>query len=328
MKKKNINLNKLILSKNNNKILFTPGPASLSNENLIGLEPCFGRGDASYDNIENFVLNKIKKIAGHDNIVKFQGSGSLALEVMGMNFLYGKVLIINSGYYSDRLYKMCLHAKEKYGYIKKIKYIDLKTAEKISEKFDWLYSCYTETSIGLKMPILKLKKISKKIKSYLMLDATASIGLEKDHHLADVIGFSSCKGLFGLTGGAFITYNKKPQNEINSFYLSLTSHLNKKMTGPYHTICSLYEVLKKHNDFKYSVKINKIRFVEKFKSYIDYTNDMQPLICTYVNKILKRKNKKTILYKSRGNISGSVVSHLGEVHLKKHSKAIILKNIL
>ena len=50
-----------------------------------------------------------------------------------------------------------------------------------------------------------------------MLDATASIGLETNHNYADVIGYSSCKGLFGLTGAAFIAYNEPPQNEINSF---------------------------------------------------------------------------------------------------------------
>ena len=29
------------------------------------------------------------------------------------------------------------------------------------------------------------------------------------------------------------------------------------MTGPYHSICSLYDVLKNYNDFKYAVTINK-----------------------------------------------------------------------
>ena len=100
------------------------------------------------------------------------------------------------------------------------------------------------------------------------------------------------------------------------------------MTGPYHTICSLYEILKKHNDFKYSVKINKIKFLEKFKKFVSLPNSMQPLICTYVNKKLIGKNQNTILYQSRGNIAGSVVSHLGEVHLKKKAKAEILKKYL
>ena len=48
----------------------------------------------------------------------------------------------------------------------------------------------------MKLPIEKLKT-SKRLKSKLMLDATASVGLEDNHDLADVIGFSSCKGLFG-----------------------------------------------------------------------------------------------------------------------------------
>ena len=82
------------------------------------------------------------------------------------------------------------------------------------------------------------------MRSKLALDATASIGLEKNHHLSDVSAFSSCKGLFGLTGASFIVFNEKPQNEIDSFYLNLFNHLNKKMTGPYHTIYSLNKILK------------------------------------------------------------------------------------
>ena len=51
-----------------------------------------------------------------------------------------------------------------------------------------------------------------------MLDATASIGLEPDHNLADVIGFSSCKGLFGPLA-AFIAYKCENKVSVNSFYL-------------------------------------------------------------------------------------------------------------
>ena len=59
--------------------------------------------------------------------------------------------------------------------------------------------CPVETSVGLKIPITKLNKLKKRCKAKLALDATASIGLEKDHGFADVLGYSSCKGLFGLT---------------------------------------------------------------------------------------------------------------------------------
>ena len=41
-----------------------------------------------------------------------QGSGSFALEAVSLNFLYGKILIVSTGYYSDRLYSLCLKAKK------------------------------------------------------------------------------------------------------------------------------------------------------------------------------------------------------------------------
>ena len=113
-----------------------------------------------------------------------------------------------------------------------------------------------ETSRGLKLPLKRIKR-AVELNSKIMLDATASIGLETDHDLADVIGYSSCKGLFGLTGAAFIAYNSPPDVEVDSFYLNLETHLNKGMTGPYHSICSLFNVLPQLDDFKLSVIENK-----------------------------------------------------------------------
>ena len=107
-----MNLKNFINKKNKKKQIFTPGPASLSLENLKSLEPCFGRGDKDYLKTENFVLNKLKRISGHDNIVRLQGSASLALEISILNFLNGNVLIINTGYYSDRLFYLANTAKK------------------------------------------------------------------------------------------------------------------------------------------------------------------------------------------------------------------------
>ena len=69
-------MKKLINKKNSNKILFTPGPASLSEANLVNLNPSFGRGDKLYEKTEKNVLSSIKKISGHKNIITTQGSGS------------------------------------------------------------------------------------------------------------------------------------------------------------------------------------------------------------------------------------------------------------
>lgn len=317
-----------VKQQNFKKKLFTPGPASLLSENISSLEPCFGRGDQKYEKIEKEVLKKILSISGQKKIARLQGSASFALEVMISNFLYGKVLIIKTGVYSDRLRYMCETSKLHFRYIREIKYIEFEHLENITEKFDWIIGCPVETSIGFRIPIKDLYKLKKRLKARLALDATASIGLELDHNLADVMGFSSCKGLFGLTGGAFICFNIKKNNEIKPFNFNLTNHLEKKMTGPYHSICSLYEILKNYNDFSYAVKINKKIFLKKMKNFLSYTNYHQPNLCTLINKKIKAKKNNIILYQSRADINGSVVCHLGEVHLKRKAKGKIFDNLI
>ena len=56
------NLNKFIIFQNKKKKIFTPGPASLLTENISSLQPCFGRGDSVYEQMETNVLNRLKKL--------------------------------------------------------------------------------------------------------------------------------------------------------------------------------------------------------------------------------------------------------------------------
>ena len=138
---------------------------------------------------------------------------------------------------------MANHYKKNFREIKKIESISWKKISTVESKYDWIFGCPTETSIALRIPIKSLYELKKKCKAKLALDATASIGLEDNHNLADVIAYSSCKGLFGLTGASFIAFNNSPEINMNSFYLNVQNHLDGKMTGPYHTILSLYDVL-------------------------------------------------------------------------------------
>ena len=84
---KNKKIQKFIKEVNQSKMLFTAGPASLTSENILGLAPCFGRNDSQYLKVEKKVLDKLKNISGHSKIVCLQGSGSLALEIVSLNFL-------------------------------------------------------------------------------------------------------------------------------------------------------------------------------------------------------------------------------------------------
>ena len=312
---------------NDSKFLFTPGPASLTKENILGLSPCFGRNDPKYLKIEKKVLTKLKNISGHKKIVRMQGSASFALELVSLNFLYGKILIVSTGYYSDRLFNLCVKAKRNLKKITKVSKINWNNLKDFSEKFDWVWACPTETSRGLKIPITELKEFSNKIKAKMALDATASIGLEHYHELGDVISYSSCKGLFGLTGGCFIAYNSDPKNKVNSFNLDINSHIEKKMTGPYHAILSLDKTLDVHKNLLNSVVVNKRKSLKIFKDKLIYNTENQPLLCTYANCKIGTKDKRVIFYKPRIKFSGSVICHLGEVHLAKYAKGKILDKI-
>lgn len=327
MIKKNKSIVSFVAEQNERKFLFTPGPAPLLSENLTGLRPCFGRGDNDYAKVEEQVLSALKAMTGHQHILCMQGSASLALEIMALNFLYGRVLVVSTGYYSDRLKWLSESALRRMGAVKEVISADWNNFDAVTGHFDWVFACYTETSCGLKLPIKSLSVLSKRLGARLMIDATASIGLETGHELADVIGYSSCKGLFGLTGASFIAFNEPATVEVDSFYLRMDTHLEKRMTGPYHAICSLVDVLPKHDDFRAAVVENKQVFLRRMKDHLILPLSHQPLLCTHVDCEIKSHDPRAILYKPRSNVKGSVVCHMGETHLGKAARADILNEL-
>jgi len=317
----------LVSSANAKKKLFTAGPASLLPENLTGIIPCFGRGDVEYLKLEDNVLTSLKLMSGHTKIARMQGSGSLALEIVATNFLCGNVLIISSGYYSERLEYLANSVCKNFGTIKNIDIMTFEEAKAAKIKYDWIWACSTETSVGMKTSIKDLKTLAKLSEASIALDATASFGLEEDHELADVISYSSCKGLFGLTGACFVAFNNTPKSDVQSFYLNLENHVNKKMTGPYHAIASLSDVLPIHETLKKTVQINKLKFMKTMSAFLTQPPERQPLLCTHVSVSIKAKSDDVVLYQPRNNLGGSIVCHIGEVHTKENCKANILDSL-
>jgi aspartate aminotransferase-like enzyme len=323
MSQKDQTIAQFVRTRNDQKKLFTAGPASLLPENLTGLRPCFGRNDADYAGLESMVLDLLKAMSGHDNIVRLQGSASLAMEVMALNFLYGRVLMVNTGYYAQRLSWLANSAQRRLGQVKNVVEVDWRQTGSIEGKFDWVFTCYTETSCGLKLPVEEMRALSERLGAKLMLDATGSIGLEPRHDLADVVGYSSCKGLFGLTGAAFIAYNEHPAVEVDSFYLRLQTHADKLMTGPYHTICSLADVLPNHDDFRAAVAENKNAFLDRVRDFLTVSQSHQPLLCTHISREIGSRDPLAVLYQPRSGVGGSVICHLGEVHLGGSARGAI-----
>lgn len=327
MTDKNQTLAEFAAERNAAKRLFTAGPASLLAENLSGLRPCFGRGDADYARVEEQVLGALKALSGHRQIARLQGSASLALEIMALNFLQGRVLTVSTGYYSDRLKWLAESAQRRTGAVREVVAVDWRELAGATGRFDWVLACYVETSCGLKIPIEDLDALAKRVGARLMLDATASIGLEPGHERADAIAYSSCKGLFGLTGAAFVAYNELPAVAVDSFYLKLDTHQQRLMTGPYHAICSLADVMPAHADFRAAVAENKRAFCRRLAAHLTQPAERQPLLCTHVDCEIASRDPRAVLYKPRSALAGSVVCHLGEAHLGRAARGAILDSL-
>ena len=57
----------------------------------------------------------------------------MAIEIGLLNFVRGKVLVVSTGFYSDRLYSILKMSKRKYNFIKKIDKIEYKNIGKIKK---------------------------------------------------------------------------------------------------------------------------------------------------------------------------------------------------
>ena len=300
------NAQRSITQKNNRKLMLTPGPAVVLYENLQYLKPLFGRGDDEYTSMSESVTNWIKRLSGQDEVVSMQGSATLALELAAHSFVSGKILLVSTGYYSDRLEKLLPNGCE----LTICKYEKL---DSIKGNFDWALCAYTETSVAFKVDLESVKNKANECKAKLYVDATGSIGLEDNHQLADVMAFSSCKGLFGLTGASFVTFKSDLNpKDLDTFYFNLNTQKNKMTTGPYHAIASLYGVIKKHNIFKQRVVNSKNTILEKYQDIVRESN--QPLLCTYLEGEVVPNDDSIVLYSPRSELSGSVICHFGEIH--------------
>ena len=299
------NAQRSITQKNNRKLMLTPGPAVVLYENLQYLKPLFGRGDDEYASMSESVINWIKGLSGQDEVVAMQGSATLALELAAHRIVAGKVLLVSTGYYSDRLEKLLPNDCE-------LTICEYEELDSIKGNFDWVLCAYTETSVAFKVDLESVRNKANECKAKLYVDATGSIGLEDNHQLADVMAFSSCKGLFGLTGAGFVAYKSDLNpKDLDAFYFNLNTHKDKMTTGPYHAIASLYGVIEKHNIFKQRVVNSKNTILEKYQDIVRESN--QPLLCTYLEGEVVPNDDSIVLYSPRSKLSGSVICHLGEV---------------
>jgi len=295
----------------NIKVTFCPGPGAIINDWFVAQKEFFGRGDKEYQYIKAQTLSWIKRISGQDEIIPISGSATTAAMVALNTFLTNKILIIKTGYYSDRWFNY-LKKNKKFKSLKYVNYDDFFKI-RLKERFDWIVFVYVETASCTKYDIKKVFEKKNQLKSRLLVDATASIGLEKNHNLADAIFFSSCKGLFGPTGLGFIGYKKKNKLiKSNDFWFDYETHKKSLYTLGYNCMASLYALSKNHGKYK-----KKLIFANQFMQPYSLLNKNNALIGIALKNKLKRKKikKNTIIYIPRRNPGYDVIFFLGIIKL-------------
>ena len=306
----------------NHKVTYCPGPGAVLSEWFTYQREYFGRGDHEYQILKEKTLNWLKKKAGQDIVVPIAGSGTTAAIVAINSFLQGKILIINTGYYSQRWsdYLKNTNLKNNFDFIDYEKFIDNNFKKKT---YDWVLFVYVETASCKKFNLKKVDKIRKKLGSKLIMDATASIGLENNHNLADVVFFSSCKGLLGPTGLGFIAYkNKTKVIKSKDFWFDLETHSNAKYTLGYNCMASLYGVSMKHNIYK-----KKILMAAKIMKKFTLQEHPLPKIGIPLKyDLIKKINKNIILYQPRKKPNYDVIFFLGITKFSFTDIKKILKN--
>ena len=231
-------------------------------------------------------------------------------------FLKRKILLINTGYYSERWINYLKKRK-----IKNLNIIDYKDIDKVRGKFDWIVFVYVETATCTKFNIKKIYIIKKKLGSRLLLDATASIALERNHELADVLFFSSCKGLKVPTGLGFIAFDKKIKKyKSNDFWYDYSTHADSKYTLGYNCISALHAISKKHKDYK-----KKIIFANEFLSKYAFQKSKPLIGCRLIHRLKNKNLSNTLFYQPRASVNFDLIFFLGIIKLNKSEIIKILK---
>ncbi len=283
------------------EFLMIPGPTPLPPRVVAAMtNPMINHRGPKFKKIFLESVDILKKILNTDDeLYMFGSSGSGAMELAVQNFsLRGdKVLVVDTGFFGQRFYEICLSfgrdpIRLKVPWGKSADVDEIVNVLQEEKDIKTVFITHNETSTGI---INDIEKICKKIKEtrdiLIVVDAVSSIGISeinmKDWDI-DVVVAASQKGLMSPPGIGMVALNKKAlnfalNNKVDSYYFSI-KELKKRFdvgepftTFPVSVMFGLREALdllmeeglqniyKRHENFKYlvreSLKITNLRFL-------------------------------------------------------------------
>ncbi len=304
----------IIQKRNSERPMLTPGPGNLHPECLLDLQPFFSRDDR-YEKLEAIVLERVTKLTGKDSVTTLQGSATTAIEVATSSFLSGNVVVITSGFYSQRMFDMLQKKRDclRLDSLSAVTYEDA-LKNRVPNKADWIVSAYTETADAFLVDLPCIAQLAEQLGAKLMLDATGSINLEQNHEVADVLMFSSCKGLGGLAGAGFIAYDRAMLDRLDDrpkeFILDLMTYIERRTTPPVHAISSLYALSQNFQRLGERVRLSKQCFIDRFMDRLIHRKENQPALCTMISGSLVLPESVVAYHPRNKTGETQVVCHL------------------
>ena len=217
--------------------LMIPGPIEVAPEVLeVMAEPLVAHYGKDWTAFYQETIGLLRKIFRTDgDVFLFPGSGSAGLDAALGSTLFpdGKVLILQNGFFSERLEEI---ARSYTPHVYTIKSsvsqsIDLEAVERTlqSESLDAVACVHCETSTGVLNPIQELAELCRFHGVLFIVDAVSSLGveaLEMDAWGIDVCISASQKGLEAPPGLGVIAVDKRAWDRINQvkgsgWYLNL-----------------------------------------------------------------------------------------------------------
>ncbi len=283
------------------EFLMIPGPTPLPPRVIAAMtKPMINHRGPKFKKIFSETIEILKKMINCDGeIYIFGSSGSGAMELAVQNFSKegDKVLVVDTGFFGNRFYEMCINFKRnpiklKIEWGKAVKPEEILKILDENKDIKAIFITHNETSTGIINDIEKiLKEIRNKTDAFIVVDAVSSIGISKIDMAnwgIDVVVAASQKGLMSPPGIGIAALNKRAVeyalSDIHDSYYFSVKELKKRhdigepfTTFPISVLYGLREALqllleegfenayKRHLIFKYlireSLKLTNLRFL-------------------------------------------------------------------
>jgi len=217
--------------------LMIPGPVEVSSEVLEEMSwPLVAHYGGEWTTFYNETLDLLRQAFGtRREIVLFPGSGSAGLDATFSSTLFpdGKVLIVQNGFFGERLEEI---ARTYTARVRTVKFplgkpVELALIEEELNQgaFDLVSAVHCETSTGILNPIKEIGELCKQYDTLFMVDAVSSLAIEPlamDKWGIDICVSASQKGLESPPGLGIVAVGAKGWERIEQvcspgWYLNL-----------------------------------------------------------------------------------------------------------